>query len=88
MAYCRQALGSNPMSGTFFVFINRAKTMVRVLAHDGTGMWLMTKRISNKKFTGWPTTAEALSPLTAKKLMRIIRSEHFQPASTANGLKQ
>ncbi len=45
MAHCRQVLDSNPMSGSLFVFINRAKTMIRVLAYDGTGMWLMSNLI-------------------------------------------
>jgi hypothetical protein len=40
--------------GTLFVFINRSKTMVRTLAYDGTGFWLMTKRLSKGKFQGWP----------------------------------
>ena len=43
IAHCRQKLSSEPMDGTFFVFINRARTMIRVLVYDGTGFWLMTK---------------------------------------------
>jgi transposase len=39
-----------PRSGTLFVFINRNKTMVRSLIYDGTGFWLMTKRLSKGRF--------------------------------------
>ena len=51
-AHCRQALASDPMSGTWFVFINRAHTMIRVLVYDGSGFWLMTKRLSRGRFQG------------------------------------
>lgn len=79
MAHCRQVLNANPMSGTFFVFINRAKTMIRVLAYDGSGMWVMSKRLSNGKFSGWPSTDEPLSVLSAKKLMQLIKTQPFEP---------
>ena len=78
MAHCRQVLNSNPMSGGLFVFINRAKTMIRVLAYDGTGVWLMSKRLSNGQFTDWPRSNESLSPLSAKKLMQIVKTQSFQ----------
>lgn len=79
VAHCRQALASNPMSGTLFVFINRARTMVRVLVYDGSGFWLMTKRLSKGKFTGWPTGPSSLSPLPAKALMQLLRTQHKPP---------
>lgn len=73
VAHCRQALQADPRSGTFFAFINRAKTMIRVLVYDGSGFWLMTKRLSRGKFTHWPTTDKPLSPLSARALMQILR---------------
>lgn len=79
MAHCRQVLNANPMSGTYFVFINRAKTMIRILAYDGSGMWLMSKRLSNSKFTGWPSIHEPLSTLSAKKLIQLVRTQPFEP---------
>jgi transposase len=50
VAVCRRALASDPRSGALFVFINRSKIMVRCLSFDGTGFWLMTKRLSKGKF--------------------------------------
>lgn len=81
MAHCRQHLSSNPMSGAMYVFINRAKTMIRVLVYDGSGMWLMTKRLSNHRFTGWPGNDKPLSSLSAKELMQIIRTSRGEWAS-------
>ena len=37
---CREALRSDPFSGSVFVFHNRRKTAVKVLTYDGQGFWL------------------------------------------------
>lgn len=72
VARCRNQLQSNPRSGTLFVFINRNKTMFRALAYDGTGFWLMTKRLSKGKFKGWPSDQTALNPVAAKQLRALL----------------
>jgi transposase len=68
VALCRQALGQDPRSGTRFVFTNRSRTMVRVLTYDGTGFWLMTKRLSKGRFRAWPSAGQPVSAATAKAL--------------------
>lgn len=73
VALCKNDLAQDPRSECVFVFINKARTMIRALSYDGTGFWLMTKRLSKGKFVGWPTGEHALSPATAKQL-RIILS--------------
>jgi transposase len=40
-AVCRHRLLTEPCSGILFVFINRSQTMIRILAYDGTGFWLI-----------------------------------------------
>lgn len=77
-AHCRQALAANPMSGTWFVFINRARTMIRVLVYDGSGFWLMTKRLSSGRFSGWPSGG-VLSPMAAKTLMQVLQTPAHPP---------
>ena len=37
VSLCRQHFDKNPRSGALYVFINRARTMIRVLHHDGSG---------------------------------------------------
>jgi transposase len=71
-AVCRYKLIQNPRSGTVFVFINRNKTMVRALSYDGTGCWLMTKRLSKGKFTAWPSSNNHIEPLIAKQLRQLL----------------
>jgi hypothetical protein len=54
-ARCRLHLGANPQSGALYMFIDRNKTMIRALRFDGTGFWLMTKRLSKGKFQQRPS---------------------------------
>lgn len=51
---CREALSEDPFSGTVFVFRNRRRTSVKVLAYDGQGFWLCQKRLSEGRFRYWP----------------------------------
>ena len=69
---CRLQLKKDPRSGTVFVFINRSKTMVRALTYDGTGFWLMTKRLSTGRFKGWPTANKVINPMVAKHLRALL----------------
>ena len=80
-ALCKQRLASDPRSGTLFVFINRNKTMVRALAYDGNGFWLMTKRLSKGKFSGWPTSDKPVTAMMAKHLRQLLRGDYI-PLST------
>ena len=79
---CRAALGEDPESGTVYVFVNRARTMIRALTHDGTGYWLMTKRLSSGRVTGWPTSDGLVSPASARELRALLHGGSWQPGAT------
>ncbi len=72
VAICRRQLIQDPRSGTLFVFINRNKTMIRALSYDGSGFWLMTKRLSKGKFPHWPTAKEKVTTMQAKHLRALL----------------
>jgi transposase len=59
-----QKLGEDVKSGALFVFTNQRHTRLKVLYFDGTGLWLMTKRLEEGTFS-WPKLAE----IGAAKLM-------------------
>jgi transposase len=71
-AVCRQVLGENPLAGAVSVFRNRAATALKLLLYDGQGYWLLMKRLSQGRFTWWPTTADARVPLSARELMIVL----------------
>ncbi len=54
---CREKLNSDPFSGCLFIFRNRSARAIRILAYDGQGFWLATKRLSKGRFRWWPTGA-------------------------------
>ena len=53
-ALCRQALASDPLGGTLFVFCSRRRHAIKCLTYDGQGFWICQKRLSQGRFSGWP----------------------------------
>lgn len=76
VALCEQNLKEEPRSGRLFIFINRAKTMIRVLCYEKNGYWLATKRLSKGRYKRWPKSSYEIltQPLAASELKRIIRA--------------
>lgn len=72
VARCREHLQQDPRSGTLYVFINRRATMIRILAYEHNGYWLMTKRLSQGRFRGWPRAGEPVSGLQAVALRQLL----------------
>lgn len=70
---CREALNSDPFSGTLFVFRNKRATAIKVLVYDGQGFWLCQKRLSKGRFLWWPKDSDgALKNLLAHELQLLI----------------
>lgn len=69
---CRQRLEQDPFSGALFVFRNRTRTALKILAYDGKGFWLCLKRLSQGKLPWWPTTDQAQCALTHQQLQLLL----------------
>jgi transposase len=73
-AIARVVLEAEPMDGSFFVFRNKGRHMLRLLFYDGSGFWLCTKRLSKGTFRAWPKGdgKATCSPLLARELQILI----------------
>lgn len=69
---CKQKLGSDPFSGWLFVFVNKRRTAVKILAYDSQGFWCCQKRLSSGHFRHWPTAADAAKVLEAHELQLLL----------------
>tara|TARA_B100000745_G_scaffold295684_1_gene240093 strand:+ start:4482 stop:4730 length:249 start_codon:yes stop_codon:yes gene_type:complete len=74
-ALCRYQLKQDPRSNAIFVFINRKRTMLRALCYDGSGYWLMTKRLSKGKFQ-WPKSPP--TPFPPQQLRQLLYSGEWK----------
>jgi len=75
IALCQHQFKHDPRSGSLFVFINRSRTMIRVLCYEENGYWLATKRLSRGHYTLWPFHKnEAMSERHASELTKILKT--------------
>jgi len=54
-----------------YVFANRRATRVKVLMHDGIGVWLATRRLNQGKFV-WPAPGTAHMTLTREQVSALV----------------
>jgi transposase len=69
---CREKLEADPFSGCVFIFRSRRSTAIKLLAYDGQGFWLATKRLSKGRFQWWPTGKEAARTLRAHQAQLLL----------------
>ena len=85
-ALTKNELKEKPESGALFVFTNKRRNRVKILNFDGTGLWVMTKRLEKGTFS-WPTGVETKNqklPLRPEALALLLdgvdmRGGKFRP---------
>lgn len=56
-ALVNQRFEMKPESGALYVFGNRTRTRMKILYWDGTGLWVMGKRLERGRFS-WPRAGD------------------------------
>ena len=65
-----QALGRDPFAACLYVFSNRRRNRVKILAWDRNGFWLLLKRLEKDRFI-WPSET-AVPTLTVEQLHWLL----------------
>lgn len=58
----RELLGATPASRDLFLFCNRGKNRLKVLAYDESGAWVLAKRLDKGTFA-WPAVIDDLETI-------------------------
>jgi transposase len=78
-AAAREQLQEEPKDGAVFAFINKERTRLKLLYWDGTGVWVLAKRLEQGRFS-WPVgshkTKLALAPEALALLIGGIELKH------------
>ena len=66
-------LGRDPLSGDLFLFVNRRRTLAKVLLWDGTGLCIYSKRLEQGRFAClWRSAGRQRVSLTVSELALFL----------------
>lgn len=69
--WVRSILQEDPTSGHWFIFLNKRRNRLKILTHDGSGLWIFTKRLDGGTFAAPVGEGRSVS-LRAEELMLLI----------------
>lgn len=70
-ALVRNTLEQDPLSGHVFGFSNRRRNLMKLLVWDGSGLWVLAKRLPKGTFA-WPKSGDEACELTKEELAMLI----------------
>ena len=69
----------DPYSRCMFAFCNRRRTLIKILQWDGSGFWILMKRLDRDSFH-WPDTPDELQKVTIKEIHWLCDGLSLNPS--------
>src|SRR5438045_9562991 len=69
----RDRLGQDPLSGHLFLFANRARSRLKVLVWDGSGLWVCAKRLEEGRCR-WASATKEVSGVMRRTVAGMVGS--------------
>ncbi|VVE86046.1 IS66 family insertion sequence element accessory protein TnpB [Pandoraea sputorum] len=66
-----QSMQLSPMDGSLYIFGNRRRDRVKILGWDGSGFWLLMKRLEASHFI-WPDNKTEVVTMTSDVLHALL----------------
>lgn len=82
----QNSLGRAPCDGSVYAFTNRARTRLKLVVWDGTGVWLCQRRLHRGRFN-WPradTEVFVLSPAQWRWLVAGVEWQRLEAGAPAH----
>ena len=76
-ALVREAMGTDPFSGTVYVFRAKRADRVKLIFWDGTGVVLVAKRLEEGQFR-WPKVEDGVIRLSAVELQALLEGLNWR----------
>jgi transposase len=72
-AKAQQVIGQNPFDGSLFLFRGKRGDYFKAIYWDGSGLWLLAKRLEKGRFV-WPPLTDGAMTLTPAQLAVLIEA--------------
>ncbi|WP_250519190.1 IS66 family insertion sequence element accessory protein TnpB [Caballeronia sp. ATUFL_M1_KS5A] len=69
-----QSMRLNPMDTSLYIFGNRRRDRIKILGWDGSGFWLLIKRLERSHFI-WPDNKAEIVTMTANVLHALLEGD-------------
>jgi transposase len=70
-AIVQNEIEKDPLSGHLYVFCNRRRNRLKILTWDGSGLWVLAKRLEKGTFT-WPDGNGGAVEMRLEELTQLI----------------
>jgi len=86
-AKAQLVIGENPFSGHLFVFRGKRGDYFKAIYWDGSGLWLIAKRLERNRFV-WPPIVDGAMTLTPAQFSLLVEAMDWRRKITPVRPKQ